>query len=105
MTNAIKNCRCMPECVCKPASNAPQNPLAFACAAGTPDNGDWQSGLPTRAYLAAHAPITVKDALDYLRANETRDVTLAFYDYTTVFRTLAQMRLAYADAMLEAGVI
>lgn len=57
--------------------------------------------ISTRAYFAAHAPITVKDALDYLRANEPEAVR----DYATVLRTLAQMRAAYADAMLEAGVV
>lgn len=57
--------------------------------------------MTARAYFAAHAPITVKDAFDYLRANEPEAVR----DYTTLLRTLAQMRLAYADEMMKAGAV
>lgn len=36
-------------------SNSPENPPAFACAAGTPDNGDWQSGMTLRDWFAGMA--------------------------------------------------
>jgi hypothetical protein len=58
-------------------------------------------GMSIRAYFAAHAPLTVKDAVDYLRGIDPE----AIHDYTMVLRTLAQMRLAYADEMLKAGAV
>ncbi len=41
------------------------------------------------------------DAMTYLRTIDPEAVR----DYTTVFRTLAQMRVAYADEMLKAGAV
>lgn len=57
--------------------------------------------ITPRAYFAAHAPITIDDAISYLRMTGHN----IGVDYTAVFRTLAQMRAAYADEMLKAGVV
>ncbi len=80
------------------------NPPAFPSSLPFTEDGKryrTPTGLSARAYFAAHAPITMKDALDYLRAIDPEAVR----DYTTVLRTLAEMRVAYADEMMKAGAV
>ena len=53
-------------------------------------------GMSLRDWLAANAPISLADAMQYCR--ETRKQ----FDYEQVFKTLCQMQLVYADTMLKA---
>lgn len=80
-----------------------QNPPAFPSGVQqdgyNPGNQPFHTGLSARAYFAAHAPITLKDAFEHIQsAGETPS-------YAAALRILAQMRVAYADAMLEAGAV
>lgn len=71
----------------------------------TPDEGGfaypqstecWR-GLSKREYYAARAPISLDDARESLSSGHS-EVT-----HAQLFRRLAQMRFAYADAMLKTG--
>lgn len=50
--------------------------------------------MTLRDYFAAHAPITLADAVEHLGERKST--------YGGAIATLAQMRTAYADAMLKA---
>jgi hypothetical protein len=52
-----------------------------------------EGGMTVRQYFAAHAPITFSDAVAYHDGAASYEQTL---------KTLAQMRLAYADATIAA---
>jgi NADH:ubiquinone oxidoreductase subunit 2 (subunit N) len=52
-------------------------------------------GMSMLRYLAAHAPITLQDAQKYME--EQMEFT-----YAQLFKTLAAMRVSYAEAMLTA---
>jgi hypothetical protein len=51
-------------------------------------------GVSKREYFSAHAPIALDDARDSLKTSGHSEVT-----HAQIFRRLAQMRFAYADAM------
>lgn len=56
-------------------------------------------GMTLRQYYAAHAPITIRDAVDYLGAKgeiNSGEVT------PKVRECFARMRFEYADAMIAA---
>lgn len=55
-----------------------------------------QDGMTLRDYFAAAAPMTLADAERTLK-----DEGAGFVSYGKIYRRLAQMQLAYADAMLE----
>lgn len=60
--------------------------------------GDRQntSGMSLRQYYAAHAPITLDDAVQGLQDNGITQPK-----YGQIMKHLAQMRTAYADEMLK----
>jgi hypothetical protein len=53
-------------------------------------------GLTLLQYYAAHAPITIQDAADLLSYDDAKDKG-------KLFKALADLRLSYARAMVEAG--
>lgn len=55
-----------------------------------------QPGMTLRDYFAAHAPLTFADAVEHWRGKGEST------SYEQVMKTLAAMRMAYADAMLRA---
>lgn len=72
---------------------------AFACAA---ENGQ-QPGMSLREYYAAHAPISLRDAVEAF--GEDPDHLSSLQDDSIrvgVFEMLAALRLEYADAMILA---
>lgn len=78
-------------------TNKPENPPAFPLLESTDEYGgrnyDKQEGMPLRDYFASHAPISLGDAI---REFENENVT-----WERILKRLAQMRFAYADAMLK----
>lgn len=56
------------------------------------------AGMYLRDYFAAHAPTTMQDAIDLLSMLGEKDPMRRGGD---LLRTMAQMRYAYADAMLS----
>lgn len=54
-------------------------------------------GISRRDYFAAHAPITLQDAID-TKPKESQQQ----FSYGGALRVLSQMRYAYADEMLKA---
>lgn len=58
------------------------------------------AGMNLRDYFAAHAPTTMQDAINLLSMLGEKDPMRRGGD---LLRTMAQMRYAYADAMLAEG--
>ena len=68
---------------------------AFPMYLEYPNGNETHYGLTKREYFAAHAPVTLQDACDFIvDHNKNKSAK------NTMF-ILAQMRLAYADAMIE----
>jgi hypothetical protein len=68
----------------------------------TPDDAvqSLHNGMTLRDYFAAHAPITLTDAVEFLDTYGG-EVT-GPWPPQKVLRTLADLRVEYADAMLQA---
>lgn len=83
-------------------SSEPENPLAFPSHGLLHRNGQALpyvscQGMTLLDFFAAHAPISLRDAQRSLPRDGCIEVT-----HADLFRRLAQMRYAYADAMLRA---
>jgi hypothetical protein len=63
-----------------------------------PESVETWGGLTKREYYAARAPISLDDARDSLKNDGHSLVRVS-----EILRRLAQMRFAYADAMIVAG--
>jgi hypothetical protein len=79
---------------------------AFPASSGWDSQGNWcrnytdNEGMTLRDYFAAHAPITLTDAVEFLDTYGG-EVT-GPWPPQKVLRTLADLRVEYADAMLQA---
>lgn len=62
-----------------------------------PQSQEEWGGIMARDYFAARAPISIEDARNAMQGVETPS-------WEEIFAYHAQMRYAYADAMLEARV-
>lgn len=69
------------------------NPPAFPVDCNTNPDCD-AAGMTLLDYFAAHAPITMSEALESLPKGEV--------SHADIFKRISQMRFAYAEAMLKA---
>lgn len=65
------------------------------------DNAEVIPGMTLRDYFAAHAPVTLKDAVDWLNLYGGACIE-GRWRPQTIMNTLADLRNDYATAMIEA---
>ena len=74
---------------------------AFSPGYSSRFENDAAKGASVRDYFAAHAPITVQDAIS-VQAPNKHLADLSYPEIKLIMETLAGIRFAYADAMIAA---